>query len=98
MRGVLWHNVVWKFENRYNESACHRLFVQFLRPYLQCWRCEKPFGCLQLMLCLYFRDHLCLCVCAWVLRAWVRVRDLSLVDIDVFDVLMDIYIYIYIYT
>lgn len=46
------------------------LFVIFLRPYLQCWRCEKPFGCLQSMLRLYLSDHLCG-------RFWVlRVLDL----------------------
>jgi hypothetical protein len=47
-----------------------------LRPYLQCWRCEKPFGCLQLMLRLYLSDHL------W-RRVRVRVRNVRLVGIDV---------------
>ena len=39
------------------------LYCKILRPYLQCWRCEKPFGCLQSMLLLYLRVHL-----------WRRVR------------------------
>lgn len=40
------------------------LLLRFLRPYLQCCLCENPFGCLQLILRLYFNDHLppvCLC-------------------------------------
>ena len=61
-----------------NDYGGYRLLVQFLRPYLQCWRCEKPFGCLQLMLFLYLSDHLCL---------RVRGRDLGGID-----ALMDIYI------
>ena len=28
-------------------------------PHVQCWRCEKPLGCLQSMLRLYLSDHLC---------------------------------------
>jgi hypothetical protein len=60
-----------KFENRYggHRYCGHRFLVQFLRPYLQCWRCEKPLGCLQLILRLYFMDHLCL-------RGRTRVWDL----------------------
>jgi hypothetical protein len=39
-------------------------------PHVQCWRCEKPFGCLQSILRLYLSDHLCG-------RFWVlRVLDL----------------------
>jgi len=58
-----------------NHYGGYFFFVQFLRPYLQCWRCEKPFGCLQLMLFLYLSDHLCLRV-----RVRVRVRDLVGID------------------
>ena len=65
-----------------NDYGGYLFFVQFLRPYLQCWRCEKPFGCLQLMLFLYLSDHLCL-------RVRVRVRGRDLVGINA---LMDIYI------
>ena len=54
----------------------HHFLVRVFRPYLQCWRCEKPFGCLQLMLRLYLSDHL------W-RRVRVRVRDVRLVGIDV---------------
>jgi hypothetical protein len=54
----------------------------FLRPYLQCWRCENPLGCLQSILRLYLSDHLCL-----------RVRVLF----DIFVYILDIYnIYTYI--
>ena len=53
-------------------------FLIVLRPYLQCCRCEKPFGCLQSILRLYLRDHLCLCF-----RARARVR-----------VLFDMFVYI----
>jgi hypothetical protein len=33
-------------------------------PHVQCWRCEKPLGCLQSMLRLYLSDHL-----------WRRMRE-----------------------
>lgn len=57
-------------------------FLMFLRPYLQCWRCENPLGCLQSILRLYLSDHLCLCV---------RVL------FDIFVYILDIYnIYTYI--
>ena len=69
-----------------NDYDGHRFLVQFLRPYLQCWRCEKPFGCLQLMLRLYLSDHL-----------WRRVRvRVCLVGIDVL-VCVCMYVCIYIY-
>ena len=69
-------------------------YVQFLRPYLQCWRCEKPFGWLQLMLFLYLRDHLCLRVRVRV-RVWLR----DLVGMDAcMRGCVDVYGYIYIYT
>jgi hypothetical protein len=34
------------------------LFFLVFRPYLQCCFCENPRGRLQLMLFLYFADHL----------------------------------------
>jgi hypothetical protein len=43
---------------------------------VQCWRCEKPLGCLQSMLRLYLSDHL-----------WRRVRDLR----DLFGMWLYIY-------
>lgn len=55
-----------------------------LRPYLQCCRCEKPFGCLQLILRLYLRDHLCLRLGVCLLGRLERV-------------LFDMFVYIYIY-
>jgi hypothetical protein len=80
-----------------NDYDGHRFLVQFLRPYLQCWRCEKPFGCLQLMLRLYLMDHLWLRVRVRV-RVHVRDRDVCLVGIDVLMcVCMYVCVYIYIY-
>jgi len=42
-------------------------------PHAQCWRCEKPLGCLQSMLRLYLSDHLWRRVLEGVR---LRVRDL----------------------
>ena len=55
-----------------------------LRPYLQCCRCEKPFGCLQSILRLYLSDHLCL-------RERLRLRVRVLLE----RVLFDMFVYIY---
>ena len=64
-------------------------FLMFLRPYLQCWRCEKPLGCLQSILRLYLSDHLCLRVRVRVCLEWVL--------FDIFVYILDIYnIYTYI--
>ena len=59
-------------------------FLMFLRPYLQCWRCEKPLGCLQSILRLYLSDHLCL-------RVRVRVR--VCLERVLFDLCLSMYIY-----